>query len=146
MSTAIIIALLVAAVLLVAYFLAKARERGQAPHWSQEVYLYFYPGEPEPDIAELTSSLGASLATPAQVETYYAAGGSAHGYGYTAATGATRIMGAIPTGLGLGWLTVSPWPGERPPKPVGAWLYGAKPRRGTRGVTPFNCVYWFHPP
>jgi hypothetical protein len=146
MSAAIILALLAAAALLVAYLVAKKQERGQRPHWSREVYLYFNPGAPAPDIAGLTASLGASLAAPAQVETYYAAGGSAHGYGYTAASGSSRIVGAIPTGLGLGWLTASPWPGERPPTPVGVWLYGAKPRRGTRGVTPFNCVYWFHPP
>jgi hypothetical protein len=38
--------------------------------------------------------------------------------------------------------------GRRPPAGVpagGVWLYGAKPRRGTRGVAPFGGGRWFQP-
>ena len=57
----------------------------------------------------------AVVATPAQVEVYLA-----EAYGRGGATLSPRF--------------------DR-----GVWLYGAKPRRGTFGVYPFNSAHWFHP-
>jgi hypothetical protein len=138
------VASIIALVLLILYAVAKLRERGRDPHWSAEVYLCYDPSIPEPDVAKITVTYNAKVATTQQVEVYLVAGGSAHGYGYAVGGAAARVVvGAVPTGLG--GLTTAAWPGATPPSPVGVWLYGAKPSRGTRGVVPFNCAHWFQP-
>jgi hypothetical protein len=125
-ATAVVVASLIALVLFILYSMATLRERGQNPHWSMEVYLYYNPATPNPDIAAVMTTYGAKVATIQQVEVYLVAGGGAHGYGYAG-------------------LTVAPWPDAAPPRPVGVWLYGAKPRQGARGVIPFSCAHWFQP-
>jgi hypothetical protein len=145
-ALAVAIASIIALVLLILYAVATLRERGQNPHWSAEVYLYYDPATPAPDVAKLAAAYNAKVATTQQVEVYLVAGGSAHGYGYADGGAAGRVVvGAVPTGLGLGGLTAAAWPCASPPSPVGAWLYGAKPRRGTRAVVPFSCAHWFQP-
>lgn len=145
-AIAVAVASIIALVLLILYAVANLRERGHNPHWSAEVYLCYDPSVPEPDVAKNTATYNAKVATTQQVEVYLVAGGSAHGYGYADGGAAGRVVvGAVPTGLGLGGLTTAAWPGASPPSPVGVWLYGAKPRRGVRGVVPFNCAHWFQP-
>ena len=129
---AVVVASLIAVLLLFLYAIAKLQERGRNPHWAEEVYLCF-GGVAARDAAE---------ATAAQVEAYFAAGGSAHGYGRVADG---RIIGAAPTRVGLGGLTSAAWPCATPPTPVGVWLFGAKPGRGTPDVIPFSCAHWFQP-
>jgi hypothetical protein len=144
-ATAVVVASLIALVLFILYSMATLRERGQNPHWSMEVYLYYNPATPNPDIAAVMTTYGAKVATIQQVEVYLVAGGGAHGYGYAdgGAKAGRVVVGAVPTGLG--GLTVAPWPDAAPPRPVGVWLYGAKPRQGARGVIPFSCAHWFQP-
>ena len=153
-AMSVVVATIIALILVVLYIIARWRERGDNPHWSAEVYLYYNPLDPPLDIPGVVASFNAKVATPQQVEVYLAAGGDANGYGYTDGGASTAIgtlmsadtcpiVGAIPTGIG--GLTITAWPGSVPPSPVGIWLYGAKPRRGQRGITSFNCTSWFQP-
>jgi len=167
-AVAVVSASIIALVLLVLYAAATLRERGQNPHWSAEVYLYYNPAAVPPEtsgdaadggagavekfIQGIAATYNAKIATTQQIEVYLVAGGGAHGYGYAdGGAGGRVVVGAVPTGLGLGGLTLAAWPGQgeagakRPPSPVGVWLYGAKPRRGTRSIIPFSCVHWFQP-
>ena len=172
-AVAVVVASIIALVLLTLYATATLRERGQNPHWSAEVYLYYNPtaeaqasgaGAVEQFIQAAAAAYSAKLATTQQIEVYLVAGGSAHGYGYADGGADGRVVvGAVPTGLGLGGLTLAAWPGlaqglaqglargqgeagaKIPPSPVGVWLYGAKPRRGTRSIIPFSCAHWFQP-
>ncbi len=136
----IIFCVLVAAALLIIYFVASYRERGQTPHYSQEVYLYYDPSVPTPDPASTAAAYQAVLATSAQIAIYAAAGGGAHGYG---ATAAGAFIGLTPTGIG--GLAATAFPASGAPAVYGVWLYGAKPKRGSRGIVPFSCAHWFHP-
>ena len=78
--------------------------------------VYFYNGG-SLWVPDVAAAAGlhAVVATPAQVEVYLA-----EAYGRGGATLSPRF--------------------DR-----GVWLYGAKPRRGTFGVYPFNSAHWFHP-
>jgi len=141
-AIAVIVASITAFILLILYIIVSLRERGQKPHWSSEVYLYYNPSVTSPDIASITAAYNARVATAQQVEIYLVAGGSAHGYGYAGPS--RNVIGAVPTGLG--GLTTAAWPGDLPPSgTVGVWLYGAKPGRGTHGIVPFSCAHWFQP-
>ena len=131
----------IAALLLVIYAVVRGRERGQVPHWPVEVYLYHNLANPTEEPAASAANFKAKVATAEDVVAYFAAGGSAHGYGAVAEGG--DAVGA--PHYGAGGLAVMPWPCAALP-PVGVWLRGAKPRRGTPGVLPFSCVHWFHPP
>jgi hypothetical protein len=167
-AVAVISASIIALVLLVLYVAATLRERGQNPHWSAEVYLYYNPAAMPPEVSgdatdgatgavekfiqSIAATYNAKIASIQQIEVYLVAGGGAHGYGYAdGGAGGRVVVGAVPTGLGLGGLTLAAWPGQseagakKPPSPVGVWLYGAKPRRGTRSIIPFSCAHWFQP-
>jgi hypothetical protein len=168
-AVAVISASIIALVLLVLYVAAILRERGQNPHWSAEVYLYYNPAAMPPEVSgdatdggatgavekfiqSIAATYNAKIASIQQIEVYLVAGGGAHGYGYAdGGAGGRVVVGAVPTGLGLGGLTLAAWPGQseavakKPPSPVGVWLYGAKPRRGTRSIIPFSCAHWFQP-
>jgi hypothetical protein len=139
-SLGVLTCALVAAVLLVVYFVASHRERGRSPHYAQEVYLYRVehsaPGEPSPDPAAVAVAHRAALATQAQVALYAAAGGSARGRGQVAGG---ACVGLTPAAKGPLAVTAGA------PAGCGAWLYGAKPRRGSPGVAPFSDGLWFQP-
>lgn len=121
-SDAIVITIMIifAIVMLILHSVANVRERGQSPHWAAEVYFYDGGSLPlqnqeGPPYVAAGPGPHAVVATPAQVEVYLA-----EAYGRGGATLSPRF--------------------DR-----GVWLYGAKPRRGTVGVYPFNNAHWFHP-
>jgi hypothetical protein len=140
-SISVGIAIVIAVALLVMYFVMRARERGHSPRFAKEVYLYYDPATPAPDPGRVAAIFAAELATPGQVTEYAAVGGAAHGYG---ATSGGQYLALMPVGLGAA-LAVTPFPRGAPPA-YGVWLYGPKPRRGTKGITPFGCDgEWFQP-
>ena len=131
---AVAISIAIALIMFILYIIANQRERGQRPHWAAEVYLYYnaLADAAPPDIAKLTAAFNATTPTTAQIEAYLAAGGEAYGYGTGGRTTMDVPAGAVPTAGAV--------------STAGAVLYGAKPRRGTSGVLPFNGMNWFQPP
>ena len=139
-SLAIWVAVAIALVLLVIYFVAGWRERGRDPHYAREVYLYDDSAIPAPDPAKTAAMYGAAVATSAQIAMYATAGGGAHGYGIDSAG---EFVGLTPARGGGPEMTQFPSAGL--PTAYGIWLYGPKPRRGTKAIAPFSCAHWFHP-
>lgn len=150
-------AFVLAVLLAVVYCVASRRERGQDPHYAEEVYLYYDPATPAPNAQAVARALGATVATRSQVGVYAASGGAAHGYGVAGAGARVSYLGLTPA---AGGLAATQFPGPAPPAVHGVWLYGPKPCRGTPYIEPFSgggcgasggCgdsgrgVCWFHP-
>lgn len=119
-TSAVAIAVIVAMTLSIIYWVLVRRERGRDPHYAREVYYLYSALSPDPRAA--AAAYGAVVASVSQVAAYVTAGGEAPG------------CGLVSEDLARG-----------SPAARGVWLYGAKPRRGTRYVAPFSRAYWFHP-
>jgi hypothetical protein len=131
---AVFLAITISIIMFTLYSIAVIKENGSRPHLNNEVYLYYDHTISKSD-PEIVNIYNANTATLDQVREYVRTGGSTHGYGKIA-----NFIISTENGKVTFWDAKN-----KNPAPVGHWLFGPKPRKGTLGVKPFNKSSWFHP-